>query len=67
MNPVVLRWRLTCFSCGRVLTETDSYQKVNGIWLGHKRAHISSLRNDRPVHPKIELIRLDGPGVDHEA
>jgi hypothetical protein len=66
VNPIVLRWRLTCYSCGRVLAVTDSYRSANGIWIHHKRAHISSSRNDRLVRPKIELIRLDGPGVDHE-
>ena len=59
MNPVVLAWRVTCFSCGRVLAETTSYQSANGIWVNHKRAHISTYRNNRPVRPKIDLIRLD--------
>jgi hypothetical protein len=60
MKPVVLAWRVTCFSCGRVLAETSSYKSANGIWQAHKRQHVSmSGAMERSVRPKIELIRLD--------
>ena len=59
MKPVVLAWRVTCRSCGHVLAETTSYKSANGVWIQHKRQHISMSWMTRPVLPQIELLRMD--------
>ena len=65
MKPVVLSWRVTCFACGRVITETTSYKRANGIWIQHKNAHAGL---GKVIRPQLELIRIEGegPGVDHD-